>query len=80
MECTCDLGGCKVEGSFESPFHDGQHLFHPCRSAISFRRLFKVFKYVPFPMNAGLWIGADHRASKLHMCPQVVESVATRIG
>ena len=42
MECTRNLGGCKVEGSFRFFFRNGQHPFHPCHGAISFLRLFEV--------------------------------------
>ena len=78
MECTRDLGGCKVEGSFELLFRNRQHSLHPCHGTISFRRLFEVFEHFSDELRALDWSG-PHRASKLHMCPQAIESGAARM-
>jgi len=68
MECTRNLGGCKVEGSLEFFSRDGQHPFHPRHGAISFWRLFEVFKYLSDELRVLDWSG-PHWASNLHMRP-----------
>jgi len=74
MECTRDLGGCKVEGSFEFLFRDRQHPFHPRHGAISFWRLLEVFEYLSDELRVLDWSG-PHRPSKLNTSvSQAIES------
>lgn len=73
MECTRNLGGCKVEGSFKFLFRNRQHPFHPCHGAISFRGLLEVFEYLSDELRILDWSG-PHWPSKLHARLQAVES------